>query len=217
MPNNLPSIKQTTSLPKIENKLAITNKLIDEVNVIAEYHWEWWHNLSNIWKKALNGAIGKFGPKSDIVYYDVYNEDGVDDPNEEELISILQLKVIKHEPAHDEFVYDYNFRSYYSEGRESEIDWIEDKLKKDGYYSFDLRPLIELKNLEEFSCTYYELRDLKPLESLPQLKKLTLMNNNISNLEPIGSLKNLSYLSLSGKIKDFTPIIGLKKLVHLDC
>ena len=84
------------------------------------------------------------------------------------------------------------------------------------YVVRDLAGLEKAVNLKILVCNYRRISDIRPLAELKQLEQLSLHGNEISDITPLAELKQLEQLSLSGnKISDITPLAELKQLKKL--
>ncbi len=82
----------------------------------------------------------------------------------------------------------------------------------------NLDALSSLKKLKTIIISQAQLENIKGIKNLECLEKLDLANAyNINEIATISTLINLKYLSLdSTKIKDLTPLQGLKQLEYLN-
>jgi len=47
---------QNQGIAKVEKSILITNKILSESEATKRYYYEWWNNLSDLWKKILMGT-----------------------------------------------------------------------------------------------------------------------------------------------------------------
>ena len=74
----------------------------------------------------------------------------------------------------------------------------------------DLRPLVNLINLEMLSLEGNWISDIRPLMGLKKLRRLHLSNNQIEDVSPLAGLTELWQLWLErNPIRDLTPLSGL--------
>ena len=78
--------------------------------------------------------------------------------------------------------------------------------------------IFQIKALKDLYIDTLRLEDFSPLGNLKTLQKLTIGNSNIEEISVLKKLKRLTHLSLLNcrKIKDFSPIRDLSRLVWLD-
>ena len=76
--------------------------------------------------------------------------------------------------------------------------------------NLDLRPLVNLINLEVISLEGNGISDINPLANLKKLQRLYLSRNHISDIRPLAELTELRILLLEGNpVRDLSPLAGL--------
>ena len=76
--------------------------------------------------------------------------------------------------------------------------------------NLDLRPLVNLINLEVISLEGNGISDISPLANLKKLQRLDLSRNHISDISPLAGLMELRILLLEGNpVRDLGPLAGL--------
>jgi len=80
----------------------------------------------------------------------------------------------------------------------------------------DLKPVVDLKNIQSLDLSGNKIEDVSPLSGLVKLQYVVLASNQISDLTPLAKLENLRSLYVSqNKISDATAVGGLTKLWSL--
>lgn len=211
-----------TALVKAQNTIVITNKILTERTTITQHMWDWWNNLSDIWKKIFNAEIGKIENKpSEYSAKHIYIFATKDTPDIKELIAIFKLQRINCSNLLFGFGLSYidkTFEYFRERGLNfpvKEPECWETRLNAE---KSDLIPLKDLKNLTDLNCNINGLTDLSSLKDMKNLTTLKCFFNQISDLSPLKDLKNLTYLDCSSnKISDLSPLQDLTNLneIHL--
>ena len=204
---------QNQGIAKVEKSILITNKILSQQREWERYYYDWWNNLSEVWKKIFNAHIGKIEKNSGgSVANHIYEKGVIDLPNKEELRLIINISKIDYTENGYEYINNYPI---------DDISPLTELKKLESLYIynnnvFDLSPIRHLAMLKNLGCANNQIKSLEPIIECKELASLHCRNNLITSLEPLRYLKKIEYLVCSGNpIIDFSPLSDLKNMRHL--
>ena len=193
-------------LVRLENSIAITDKILNESKLRPEYLLNWWNDLDEIWRIILCANFFE---------NNAYKYDINQDFSAEQITKILKIRKL-----------EYNILSEGSyippEDLITDIAPI-NQLTELTHLSFSesLKCQFKIDKMSpktlSITIQFNNMSDLSFFKFYPNLKHLDLWANSIDNIENISNLTELEFLNIGGNsITDLSPLASLKKLKELN-
>lgn len=195
-------------LVRLENSIAITDKILNESKLRPEYLINWWNDLDEIWRTIL---CANFFGGNNAYKYDINQDFSV-----EQLKEILKISKLEYSlsPEDHDFVKTEDFISDISPINQlTELT----HLNLNGSLRCQFKINKSFPKTLRIELDFNNICDLSFLRFYPNVKHLDLWANSIDNIEYISNLTELEFLNIGGNsITDLSPLATLKKLKELN-